>query len=196
MSEKEIVRRVLNGETRFFGKLVSKYGHSVYGRLYRVLGEPEAARDKCQDVWVDAWVKLPEFDTRRSFEAWVMGFAKCAGLEQRRYLGRECRPLSLDAFQTGDSEDEPVADCSCEPEHRYRKKLTHELLHKALDRVPKPWRDALVYRFEDEMSYAEIAERTGRSIGTVGSDISRGLACLRREFLRLCPAGLLKERSV
>jgi RNA polymerase sigma-70 factor (ECF subfamily) len=195
MSEKDTIRKVLNGETRFFGELVRKYNPQVVARLCQLLGNPEDAKDKAQEVWVKVWRKLGTYDPAFPFLAWVLGFALRAGLMEKRTRSRHCQPESLDALEPG-SGFEPEADAWDEPAFRCRKKLQYEYLHKAMARVPKRWRDTLVCRYEDGMSYAEIAERTGRSIGTVGSDISRGLACLRREFLRLCPAGLLRERSV
>ena len=57
------------------------------------------------------------------------------------------------------------------------------LVRAAIEAIPEPFREAIVLRELEELSYAEIAEVTGVPIGTVMSRLARGRAMLAKELL-------------
>jgi RNA polymerase sigma-70 factor (sigma-E family) len=82
------------------------------------------------------------------------------------------RRRRLEEYPTEDLPDRPVADHAAGSE-------LHDALRRALDRLPRRMRAAVVLRYYEDMSEAEIAEVLGVSQGTVKSTVSRAVAKLR-----------------
>jgi RNA polymerase sigma-70 factor (ECF subfamily) len=66
----------------------------------------------------------------------------------------------------------------------------------AIEAIPEPFREAVVLRDLEDLSYAEIAEATGAPIGTIMSRLSRGRAMLAKELLPPAAAAAGQSRSV
>ena len=81
---------------------------------------------------------------------------------------------------------EEEADTAPSPEDALVRKSDAEKLHEAIDALPEPFREAIVLRELEELSYAEISQVTGVPMGTVMSRLSRGRSILAQLLL---PAG-------
>lgn len=82
------------------------------------------------------------------------------------------RRRKLEVYPTDELPDQPVDD------HTRRSEL-HDVLSRALDRLPKRQKLAVMLRYYEDMSEAEIADVLGVSVGTVKSTVSRAMAKLR-----------------
>ena len=69
------------------------------------------------------------------------------------------------------------------PEEEVFRKAEFDRVRAAIEAIPEPFREAIVLRDLEDLSYAEIAEVTGVPIGTVMSRLSRGRAMLAKELL-------------
>jgi RNA polymerase sigma-70 factor (sigma-E family) len=84
------------------------------------------------------------------------------------------RRRKLEVYPTDELPDQPVDD------HTRRSEL-HDALGRALDKLPKRQRLAVMLRYYEDMSEAEIADILGISVGTVKSTVSRAMAKLRED---------------
>jgi RNA polymerase sigma-70 factor (sigma-E family) len=84
------------------------------------------------------------------------------------------RRRKLDEYPTDDIPDQPVADASANSEQ-------HDALRRAIERLPQRMRAAVVLRFYEDMTEAEVAGILGVSQGTVKSTVSRAVAKLRTD---------------
>ena len=84
--------------------------------------------------------------------------------------------LSEEAAQKLGQEPDPGPS----PEEEVIRKAEVDQLRRAIEAIPEPFREAVVLRDMEELSYAEIAEVTGVPVGTVMSRLSRGREALRR----------------
>jgi len=82
------------------------------------------------------------------------------------------------------------------PEEEVLRKADISRVHAAIEAIPEPFREAIVLRDLEDLSYAEIAEVTGVAIGTVMSRLSRGRAILAKELLPATGAATEQSRSV
>jgi RNA polymerase sigma-70 factor (sigma-E family) len=87
------------------------------------------------------------------------------------------RRKKLEEYPTDELPDLPVAD------HTRRSEL-HDALGRLLRRLPERQRAAVVLRYYEDLSEAEIAETLGVSVGTVKSTVSRAMAKLREDAAR------------
>ena len=88
------------------------------------------------------------------------------------------------------------ADPGPSPEEEVIRKAEVGRIHLAIEAIPEPFREAIVLRELEDLSYAEIGEVTGVPIGTVMSRLARGRAMLAKELLPAGVAGDEQSRSV
>jgi RNA polymerase sigma-70 factor (ECF subfamily) len=82
------------------------------------------------------------------------------------------------------------------PEEEVQRKDTIGRVRRAIEAIPEPFREAVVLRDLEDLSYAEIAEVTGVPIGTVMSRLARGRAVLAKELLPSSELADEQSRSV
>ncbi|MBI3256865.1 MAG: sigma-70 family RNA polymerase sigma factor [Actinobacteria bacterium] len=148
-----------------------RYGTLIYTLCRKALGVDEAA-DITQEVFLAAWTRRHQFDPDRgSLGAWLVGIAKNKIVDTARKRDRRNRiVLALDAEQVRSPKFvDALAD--------------RLLLADALERLPERARNVLELAFYEELSQTEIAERCEMPLGTVKSDMRRGLSQLRRHLV-------------
>ena len=82
------------------------------------------------------------------------------------------------------------------PEEEVLRRADVDRVRSAIEAIPEPFREAIVLRELEDLSYAEIAEVTGVPIGTVMSRLARGRAMLAKELLPAGRPGDEQSRSV
>lgn len=172
INEKEMIARVLTGDTEAFSELVTLYEKTVYNIALRMVGDRDDAADMTQEAFVKAWSNLPSFRGESKFSAWLYRITTNVCLDFLRSKSR--RPqVSLSAG--GDDEDRQldIPDPKAVPEELLMKKLDMEALHRGLEKLPSKHRQILVMRELGGLSYAEIAAELSLEEGTVKSRIFR-----------------------
>jgi RNA polymerase sigma-70 factor (ECF subfamily) len=147
----------------------------IYGICRKALGA-DAAGDVTQDVFVSAWRGREQFDPRRgSLAAWLVGIAKRRIVDHAR---REQRHTSRRDDTNADApfDSVPAADDSID---RIAQRVT---LAHALATLPERPRQSINLAYVHGLTHDEIAERTGVPLGTIKSDIRRGLLALRQRM--------------
>ena len=138
----------------------------------RLVGAPETAEDVMQNVWLTAYRKLPMLQNAGAFMPWLYGIARHKAYHALRQQG--VQPLA-----TG-GQDEPVAPSEEPP-------FTPEdaaAIHRGLAGLAPEYREVLVLRFIESMSYQQIASVVGCELGTVKSRMHRAKQLLRRQMER------------
>jgi RNA polymerase sigma factor (sigma-70 family) len=142
----------------------------VYTFCRRAVGA-ELANDVTQEVFITAWKQRHRFDPERGVLAgWLVGIARFKILEalRRRQLHLiDDRGLSMAGLVSPDSVG-ALAD--------------RLVLADAMGQLPSRTQTLITMAFHEQLTHAEIAERTGLPLGTVKSDIRRGLERLRRQM--------------
>jgi RNA polymerase sigma factor (sigma-70 family) len=150
------------------------HGRLVYTLCRRSLGN-EAATDVTQEVFAAGWFARQQFDpSRGSLGAWLVGIAKNKIIDHLRAQSR--RP------QLADGPDSPTAP-AIEPTEVERL-ADRLLLADAMAQLPERAKKMIELAFFEELTHPEIAARCDVPLGTVKSDIRRGLARLRRHLER------------
>ncbi len=172
LREHVLVLRCQAGDPDAFGEIVTRYGPRLRYYLLKLLGNPEAAGDASQEVWLDVYRGITRLRRPESFRAWLYRVARdraARTLRQSRSL-----PRTVGDEQLADAE--VVEDFTAEDAAR---------IHSALDRLSAEHREVLVLRFMDDLSYEEISQVTGCHLGTVKSRIHHAKRLLRQEMERM-----------
>ncbi|HSA54990.1 MAG TPA: sigma-70 family RNA polymerase sigma factor [Gemmatimonadaceae bacterium] len=157
-----LVLRCQAGDERAFGALVRQFGDRTRRYLRGLVGD--AADDVQQDVWLNVYRNIRTLANPRAFRTWLFQTTRHRAIDHLRRRRRE-RELLIDvsaaAAVPAVSEDDAMALDAAE--------LDAAELDDAMAVLAPVHREALVLRYRDGMSYAEIALVAGCSIGTVRS---------------------------
>jgi RNA polymerase sigma-70 factor (ECF subfamily) len=165
-AEELLVIRAQLGDEKAFQRLVQKYTQQLF--LYSKTFNLDAARceDIVQEVWLVAFRKLGRLRSAAKFRSWLYGIARN---KARQHLDKKTRDELL--IQNISERNEKSL-----PQRPFTEYV--RMLPSAFERLSISHREILTLRFLNEMNYAEIAEVTGISIGTVKSRIYYAKAAL------------------
>jgi len=178
----ERVERLKKGDSKAFDELFRRHRDAAYRIAYRLLGNAEDALDVVQESFIHVLRGIGSFRGQSSFRTWLFRIVTHAALDWRR-----CRAVRSAASLDAESSPEPAATCaaSCGGERRRSPTAEavaadlKEAINKALMNVSEKNRVALVLYALEGMSYQEVAEALGISVGTVMSRIFNARQRLR-----------------
>lgn len=146
--------------------LVARHQDAVYNLALRLVRDPAAAEDVAQDTFLKTFQRLQTFDTARPFVPWLLRIAHNTAVDALRRAGPPTTSL-----------DHEVADVSAgsgRPLVRVEQREMREALTEALDRLRPEYRAAIVLRYHEELSYADVAHVMGVPEGTAKTYVHRG----------------------
>ncbi|MFC1963226.1 RNA polymerase sigma factor [Chloroflexota bacterium] len=180
MGEEDLISRAQAGEIEAFNSLVEQYEGLVYNIAFRMMGNEAVAEDATQDTFLSAYKSMGSF-RGGNFQSWLLRIAANCCHDLLR-SARRSRTTSLDALLENPGAP-PLTDHSESPEDYALHHELGRLLSKGLTNIPAEQRLAIILYDIQGLSYEEISQVTGSSLGTVRSRLSRGRAHLRN-FLR------------
>ncbi|MBI5290958.1 MAG: sigma-70 family RNA polymerase sigma factor [Chloroflexi bacterium] len=174
-----LIRRAKGGDTEAFGVLVSAHQQFVYNLILRTLGDPHEAEDLSQEAFVRAWLALPNFRQQSQFRTWLYRIATNLCYNRLPRLRR-------DMAAVGDEEVMDVAgDESNDPTTRAEAQERQAFLHRQIEALPESYRLLIALRYQQELSYEEIASVVSLPVGTVKTGLFRAKARLRAALKEL-----------
>jgi RNA polymerase sigma-70 factor (ECF subfamily) len=166
-SDEQLLSRLAGGDREALDELFQRYRLVAYRVAHRFLGHEADALDAVQDGFVKALTHLPSFQGRSSFKTWLLRVISNAALDLGRQRGRR-ETLSLDAH--GRAEQEQLQPATGpDPAHGLERSDLRTLLDRALATLPEAQRQTFLLHADAELSYREVADVLGISIGTVMS---------------------------
>jgi RNA polymerase sigma-70 factor, ECF subfamily len=158
--------------------LVEQYQYRLVRYLIYLLGRRDGVDDLVQETWLRVLERGTSFDGRSRFEPWLFTIARNLAIDHMR----KRRIFSLDS----NDEDEgvrplPASDAPSPFALAARTEDAEALAH-SLQALEPSYREALVLRFQEDLSLQEISAIVGAPVSTVSSRIYRGLAMLRSQF--------------
>lgn len=183
--EARLIARLRASDLEAFEELVAYFETPVFSLCYRLLGDPEEARDAAQETFIKVYKGLPDFRGESGLKTWIYRIAINQAMNQQRWWRRRHREetISLDLSRTESSQTlgSLIPSSAETPEQRAITSEREKRIMRALAEIKTEYRVALVLREVQELSYEEIAEALSISIGTVKSRIARGREELRRK---------------
>jgi RNA polymerase sigma-70 factor (ECF subfamily) len=140
-----------------------------------MLRDPALAEDLSQETFVRAFRHLPSFDPHYKFSNWILRIAHNAGIDALRRRGPDLVPLESDEERRGAAEavTAPVGEDGL---RRLERRDLGAALETAMSGLREEYRRLIVLRYQEELSYDEIARMTGLPLGTVKSHLHRARA--------------------
>src|SRR5215470_16848464 len=155
------------GDHVAFGEYVRARSHTLLRAAQAMTGNRADAEDLLQATLVKAYQSWDRIDDPAALDTYVrrvMINTHISGWRRRR----------IDEYPTDELPDSPEADVTGESD-------LHDMMQRALDRLPRQMRAALMLRYYDDLTEPEVAARLGVSVGTVKSTVARAVAKLRND---------------
>ena len=171
--EAMIVRKVLQGDVNAFEKLVTEYEKGVYAIALRMTGNPEDASDMTPEAFIKAYNSLQSFRGDSKFSVWLYRIASNVCLDFLRSRSRKPTVSLSVEDDEGEETQLDVADESQSPELLLERSLTRDAVQRGLQALPPDYRQILLLREIQGLSYEEIADVLRIEVGTVKSRIFR-----------------------
>ena len=171
--EAMIVQRIIGGETEAFELLVLEYQKNVYNVALRITGNAEDAADMAQEAFIKAFNSISSFKGDSRFSVWLYRIVSNVSVDFLRSKAR--RPSSSLSIENeeGETVELEIADESLSPEKLLEIKLSSQAVRRGLNSLPEDYRQILLLREIQGLSYDEIAQILDIEIGTVKSRIFR-----------------------
>ncbi len=185
-TDKSLIDAHLKGDTTAFGELVRRYGDNLLGYLTRMTGSIEQAEDLFQETFKRVHEKADTFRGSR-IKSWLFAIATNVAIDGFR-RSKRLQVVSLN--QKLDCDDEncqefstvAVADNSYEPSQKAIMDEQKEQVRRALELLPAKQRATLVLAYFQQLSYPDVAQVLGCSIGTVKTQMYRALKTLAQRL--------------
>jgi len=160
---------------------VRRYQRPVISLLFRLTGDRALAEDLAQETFVKAFRNLAAFDATRRLSAWILRIAHNVGVDALRR--RQIRTISIDARPNPDisASSDPPAPAVADPVER---QALGRALQEAMATLRSDQREAVVLRYEEGLSFEEIAQILGIPEATARSHVHRA----RKELARVLSA--------
>lgn len=167
------VQRVLDGDVNEYEKLVLEYQKNVYNLALRMTGDAEDAADMAQEAFIKAYNSLASYRGDSRFSVWLYRIVSNVCLDFLRARKRR-QTVSLSVVDDEGEETElEISDESASPEKLLERSMTRDAVRRGLQELTPEYRQILILRELQGMSYDEIAETLGLESGTVKSRIFR-----------------------
>ena len=186
-----LVESLRGGEERAYEELLTRFQQPVYVLALRLLEDPSGASDVVQEVFLKVFRNVASFRGQSTLKTWIYRITVNEAHNARRWFFRHRRrEVELDT-SPDDTRNwkENIPDEGRSPFEQAFGREQHVMVEAALEKINPIFREAVVLRDISDLSYEEIAEILGVSLGTVKSRILRGREALREEL-----AGSLKHR--
>ncbi|MDT5121504.1 MAG: polymerase sigma-70 factor, subfamily [Acidobacteriota bacterium] len=184
--ETQFIERLRARETAAFDRLVEERSVEVYSLLYRLTEDAEEARDLTQETFLRVFQSIDRFRGDADLKTWIYRIA----VNQARNRWRSWRRRRRDSTLSLDAPDSPderplssrLQSSAINPE---QETLAHEretVLRNALRTLGRSYKETVILRDVEGLSYEEIAATLSISVGTVKSRLARGRLELRRKL--------------
>ncbi|MGQ9525205.1 MAG: sigma-70 family RNA polymerase sigma factor [Armatimonadota bacterium] len=168
-----------------FEELVARYERRIYNLILRQVGDPEDAADLAQETFVKAFRAFGQFRGESSVFTWLCRIALnlCKNRFRQRDRMRSVAGVSIE--EMAESEEpgqapQEVPDWSQSPERLYEQRELADRVQEAIANLPREYREVVVLRDLQHLSYQEIAQVTGLTLENVKTRLHRGRLMLRR----------------
>lgn len=178
LTDNQLVRRVLAGETELFEIIVHRHSQRVYRAARAILREDDEATDVLQETYLRAYRNLKQFAGRAKFSTWLTKIAVYeARARARRSTARGGKTRESSATKAW---NEPSTESDSERRVFVREMKT--MIEAAIDDLPVPYRTVFVMRGVEEMSTADTAECLNLTQDAVKTRLRRARALLRKKL--------------
>ncbi len=179
--DKRLLERLQRGEQRAFRELVQAHQQRVFRFCYRMLGNKDEAAEIAQEVFLAAFRFIANFRGESSLLTWLFRIASnmCKNRIRYNYRRHQSQHAGFDELVER-SDFRPVGERPHNPESLVSGRQLEVAVQDAINRLPEEFRETLVLRDVELLSYEEIQQLLGIPEGTIKSRLHRARSMVAR----------------
>ena len=178
LSDEELILEFQQNNTEdAFNILVQRYKNPLTNFVFRFLGDYESCNDVVQETMIKVYRYKDTYSSVAKFSTWIYTIA--GNLAKTEYRRQRRRNIFSISDYGEDNKPYELPDETYRPDVATDSGIKDEIIQKALMNIKETYREAVILRDIQGLSYEEIAEILGVNEGTVKSRINRGRAQLQ-----------------
>ena len=180
LADSDLVQSALAGRESGFEELVRRYQRPIAAYVYRMVGDYDAALDLTQEVFIKVYASLARYRSEFKFSTWIYKIAHNAAIDHlRRHATRE--PV---ANSESDRAEGTIESRRLSPEQESERSERCSEIETVVQLLAAPYRELILLRHSQDLSYEEIAEVTGLPLGTVKNRLFRAREAMREQLVQ------------
>lgn len=180
LSDKDILTDVIDGDLESFDILVDRYKNRLMNFVFRFVKDYDVSEDIVQETFLRVFRKRRDYKAIANFSTWIFTIAgNLAKSELRRR--KRWNFLSIDAANEGEKNFD-LPDTGRKPDRVTAIRILDDNVQSAIDSLPTKYKEALVLRDIEGMSYQQIAEIVEVPVGTVKSRVNRARMKMQKKL--------------
>ena len=181
LTDVELIASAISGREDGFEELVRRYQRPITGYVYRMLNDYDASLDVTQEVFIKVYNSLEKYSSDYKFSTWLYRIAHNAAID---YIRRNSANLqSLETESEDGAYQLQLESQSLNPEQERERSEWRSEIEAVVKCLPTVYRELILLRHSQDLSYDEIAEVTGLPLGTVKNRLFRAREMMREMFV-------------
>ena len=180
-ADRDLVATAAQGLEGGFEELVRRYQRPISAYVYRMVGDYDCALDLTQEIFIKIYASLSRYRPEFKFSTWIYKIAHNAAIDHlRRNSGRE---RSINQGTESEPQQLVIESNGLSPEQQSEREERRMEIESVVRLLPTAYRELIVLRHSQDLTYEEIVEVTGLPLGTVKNRLFRAREMMRQQFL-------------
>lgn len=181
LTDGELIAKAIRGREDGFEELVRRYQRPITGYVYRMLNNYDASLDVTQEVFIKVYNSLEKYSSDYKFSTWLYRIAHNAAIDWMRR--NSVSQQSLEAENADGSYQLQIESPRPTPEQDRERSEWRTEIDSVVKCLPTVYRELILLRHSQDLSYDEIAEVTNLPLGTVKNRLFRAREMMREIFI-------------
>lgn len=180
-TDRDLVATAMSGIEGSFEELVRRYQRPISAYVYRMVGDYDSALDLTQEIFIKVYSSLSRYRAEFKFSTWIYKIAHNSAVDHLRRTAT--REQSLINGNDGDNFELPIESGRPNPEQESERKERRIEIEGVVRTLPSHYRELIILRHSQDLTYEEIVEVTGLPLGTVKNRLFRAREMMRQQFV-------------
>ncbi len=181
LTDGELIETAIGGHEDGFEELVRRYQRPITGYIYRMLNNYDASLDVTQEVFIKVYNSLERYSSEYKFSTWLYRIAHNAAIDYMRR--NSVNQQSIEAENADGSYQLQIESLQPNPEQERERSEWRREIEAVVKCLPQIYRELILLRHAQDLSYDEIAEVTNLPLGTVKNRLFRAREMMREIFV-------------
>jgi RNA polymerase sigma-70 factor (ECF subfamily) len=180
-TDRDLVATAMSGIEGSFEELVRRYQRPISAYVYRMVGDYDSALDLTQEIFIKVYSSLSRYRAEFKFSTWIYKIAHNSAVDHLRRTAT--REQSLINGNDGDNFELPIESGRPNPEQESERKERRIEIEGVVRTLPSHYRELIILRHSQDLTYEEIVDVTGLPLGTVKNRLFRAREMMRHQFV-------------
>lgn len=181
LEDDKFVKSAIEGDQDAYKKLMDKYQKPLYFHVLKMVRNHEQVEDLVQEAFMKAFNNLNSYNTNYAFSTWLYRITTNHTIDYLRKKKLKTTSIN-EPVKTREGEMEIQISDDAETDRNIIRKERKQIIHNAINDLPKKYRRVIEMRHLQELSYQEIADQLDLPLGTVKAHIFRAREMLYKEL--------------